>query len=285
MIPKADPSGPGPPRIGVDAGATLAKLAIQSPSGALRFAIVPSYAIERAAREVESLGPERLGLTGVGAPALRRLMGLDTTAVGEFDAWGVGIGALLARQGAAPIERDLLVSVGTGTSFLLVEPGSARRVGGTSLGGGTLVGLGAAALGIADFEKLTALADRGDRRRVDLLMRDIDPGGEFPLPAELTASSLGKLARTDGADPPEPADLAHAFVGLVGEPIGMLAGTLASEHDAVRILFAGSTLRGNPRLRELLALFGPVYGRQALFVEDGEFAGALGALELAGADG
>ena len=174
MIPKADPLSREAPDVGVDVGATLAKLAIRDPSGELCFQIIPSYAIERAAREIESLEPRRLGFTGAAAPRLRHLLGLDTTILTEFEAWQRGAAVLLKRQGAAPIERDLLVSVGTGTSFLLVEAGSARRVGGTALGGGTLLGLGAAVLGTSDYEVLLALAAAGDRRKVDLLVGDIE---------------------------------------------------------------------------------------------------------------
>lgn len=281
MIRKADRTFRRSSEVGVDAGATLAKLAIRNTAGELEFRIVPSYAIEQAAREVESLSPEPVGLTGAGAPQLRHLLGLDTTAVSEFDAWCTGSAALLARQGAAPSRRDVLVSLGTGTSVLLVEPGGGRRVGGTALGGGTLLGLGSLALGVSEHEAFVALATRGDRRRVDLLVGDIDPTGELPLPAGITAASLAKLAQQGARDPADPADVAHALVGLVGENVGMLCGMLAVQHEAERILFGGSTLRGNTALRDLLAVFGPIYGKEVIFLEDGEFAGALGALEVA----
>ena len=38
--------------------------------------------------------------------------------------------------------------------MLLVEPERATRVGGTALGGGTLLGLGSALVGTADFDEL-----------------------------------------------------------------------------------------------------------------------------------
>lgn len=267
----------------MDAGATLFKLAIRNTAGELDFRIVPSYAIEQAAREVESLAPDPVGLTGAAAPQFRRLLGLDTTPVTEFDAWCAGARAQLVRQGAEPGERDLLVSVGTGTSVLLLESGRARRVGGTALGGGALLGLASAALGVADYDDFLALAIRGDRRKVDLLVGDIDPTGELPLPAEITAASLAKLARKGVRG--DPADVAHALVGMVGENVGMLCGMLAVQNDARRILFGGSTLRDNSHLRELLAIFGRVHGKEVLFLEDGAFTGALGALEVAAGSG
>ena len=90
-----------------DVGATLAKLVVRRADGRLGFRLVPSHAIEQAAREVERLLPDRLGLTGGGAPELARLLGFDTDPVREFDAWRVGSRALLARQGEPPGERDV----------------------------------------------------------------------------------------------------------------------------------------------------------------------------------
>lgn len=258
-------------------GSTLAKLAVRDADGLHRFVLLPSEEIERAARQVEALAPRRLGLTGAGAARLARLLGLDTTPLTEFEAWRAGAAALLARQGHPPVRRDLVVSVGTGTSMLLVEPDRALRIGGTALGGGTLLGLGAALLGSSDFDELLRLAAGGDRRRVDLLVSDIDAEGLIPLPGDLTAALLAKLARS--REPADPRDLAHALLGLLGENIGVLASALAAASDARRIVYGGSTLRGNGPLRAILSA--TAVGREALFLEDGEFAGALGALELA----
>jgi type II pantothenate kinase len=279
LIQKADPT----PWLGADVGATLVKLVARSGDGELRFEILPSHAIDRAAREVERLRPAGLGLTGGGAPELARLLGLDTATVPEFEAWPAGAAVLLARQGETPPERDLLVSVGTGTSALLVEPGRTARVGGTALGGGTLLGLAAALLSTSRFDEVVALAAEGDRSRVDLLVGDIDPDGVIPLPRELNAASFAKLAR-DGAGPAARCDLAHALVGLVAENVGLVCGGIAAATAAKRIVFGGATLRDNTPLREILGPAASMLGRPVVFLADGEFAGALGALTLAAAN-
>jgi type II pantothenate kinase len=209
---------------------------------------------------------------------------LDTTAVNEFDAWGAGSRALLAAQGLATGEPHLLVSLGTGTSAMLVDGTRVTRVGGTALGGGTLAGLGAALTGVAEFEGLVALARDGDRRRVDLLVSDIYPAGDLPLPGALTAASFAKLADPARRAPPAAPDLAHALLGLIGENVGLICGALALAVGARRIVFGGTTLRGNPALVEILRGLCATLGREAVFLRDGEFAGALGALEIAGRD-
>lgn len=281
---------PNPPgseprvRVGVDVGGTLAKLAIARGEGRVDYRLVPANGIERLALEVESLGPDRIGLTGGGATLLSRTLSLDTTAVGEFDAWGAGSWALLAAQGLATGGRHLLVSLGTGTSIMLADGVRVTRVGGTALGGGTLMGLGAALTKAGDFAALVALAEEGDRRRIDLLVSDIYRDGVGPLPGDLTASSFAKLAdpaeRASAAAP----DLAHAVVGLVGENVGLLCCTLAMVVGVKRIVFAGTTLRANPALAAVLTRVSTRLGCEAVFLRDGEFSGAVGALELAGRD-
>jgi type II pantothenate kinase len=279
---QSPPSRPAPVELGADVGATLAKLALRRGEERVEYRLAPAQGIERLALEVEGLAPSRIGLTGGGAPSLARRLSLDTTAVQEFEAWGTGSHALLREQGQQRDGRHLLVSVGTGTSAMLVEGDRVTRVGGTALGGGTLLGLGAALTGAGDFERLVALAAEGDRRRVDLLVSDIYSAGALPLPGALTASSFAKLAAPGRREPVEPRDLAHALVGLIGENVGLICAALAAATGVRRIVFGGTTLRANPLLVEILRGLCAAGGRETVFLRDGEFAGALGALELAG---
>lgn len=272
-------SVPAGPAAGADVGATLAKLAVRLRDGPVEYQLVPTHAIERAARRVESSGAARVGLTGGGAARLARLLKSDTARVREFDAWAAGSREQLREAGVDPAEPYLLVSLGTGTSAMLVDGDRVTRVGGTALGGGTLAGLGAALTQKTSFEELTALASRGDRRRVDLLVADIYPEGELPLPGELNAASFAKL-RPRGSARHEPADLAHAVMGLVGENVGLICAGLANHLGVDRIVFGGSTLRGNAPLCEILGSVCAALGRTPRFLTEGQFAGALGALEL-----
>ncbi len=265
--------------VGADVGASLTKLVFRSSDGSLRFDLLPSVDPDETARRISAAQPREIGLTGAGSTQVSGLLKLDTARFAEFEAWRQGTTALLSHQGFTPPVRDLVVSLGTGTSILLIEPGRATRVGGTALGGGTLLGLGAGLVGTTDFDELMTLTARGDRRRVDLLVSDIDPDGVIPLPRDLTASAMAKLGMT--AETPDPSDLAHAVIGLIGENVGLLAGALAALTGALRIVFAGSTLRRNPTLRNLLACATAARGREVIFPKDGEFAGAIGALELA----
>ena len=263
---------------GADVGASLVKLALRDGDGHTRYEVLPSGDLPAVAAHLTASGPVRTGLTGGGASRLARLLHSDTAEVAEFDAWAAGARQMLREEGLA-LPRFLLVSLGTGTSALLVEGDAVRRVGGTALGGGTLQGLGRALAGTSGFEELVALAGAGDRKRVDLLIRDVYPEGGFLLPPEVNAASFARLARLRDDEMPERGDLVHALIGLVGENVALIVCGLAAAHDAAHVVFGGTTLRDNPALVAVLRLVCLAYGRHATFLPRGEFAGALGALE------
>jgi type II pantothenate kinase len=267
--------------LGIDAGASLTKLAHRSADGELGFHLLATDDPERVADEIAALRPERVGLTGGGAAGLAARLGVSGPPTNEFDAWAVGARALLERAGQSVPERFLLVSVGTGTSALLVEAGTTVRVGGTALGGGTLAGLAQALVGTANFDAVTRLAQAGDRRRVDLLVADIYPQGESPLAGEINAASFAKLARGPQEPRAEASDLAHALMGLLGENIGLICCGLAAIAGVDRIVYGGSTLRNNPAIADILRVLAAVHGHEATILPDGAFTGAVGAMELA----
>jgi len=283
-------TGKADAHVGVDVGATLAKIARRVPdTERADFQLLPAHDLPAIAETVARLAPATLGLTGAGAGPLSDQ--LRTRSVGtprrfdEFEAWGGGARRLLARSHPELPDSYLLVSLGTGTSMLHVEGPRIERVAGTALGGGTVVGLAAGMIGPTDFTELCRLARHGIERRdqVDLMVGDIYRPGEIALPAGLNAASFAKLARPGEPDAP-PASreaVAAACMALVGENVGWIAGWRASSLGTETIVFAGSTLRDNPVLEAVLLAVAAGAGRRGHVLREGEFAGALGALELA----
>jgi type II pantothenate kinase len=267
--------------VGVDVGATLAKIALRTPGRGVEFRLEPAGALDAVAALLAEVRPRRLGITGGGGAELARRIASESVAVNEFAAWGTGAKALLEANGGAPADRYLLVSVGTGTSVMLADGMAVQRVGGTALGGGTIVGLGALLLGTSRFEELVALAAKGDRRRVDLLVSDIYRPGEIPLAGDLTAANFGKAGGRAGAEAPERADLAHALMGLVAENVALICAGVGAALQVRTVVFGGSTLRENAPLVEILGQIAGFTGTHPTFLDEGEFAGALGALLLA----
>ena len=267
--------------VGIDSGASLTKVAIRSGS-AMLHRVLPAGDVGHAERLVGELAPRRIGLTGGGAAELARRLGAEAVRVNEFAAWGAGAAALLGAEGRDAPRPFLLVSLGTGTSVMLADRLSVNRVGGTALGGGTVMWLGALLLGRTSFDEICALATRGDRRNVDMLVSDIYRPGEIALTGDLTAANFGKPG-LGGVAKPRPEDVASAIMSLVGENVALICGGLAAPHAIRHIVFGGSTLRDNPSLREVLRDLTSAFGREPVFLERGEYAGAVGALELAAA--
>jgi type II pantothenate kinase len=100
----------------------------------------------------------------------------------------------------------LVVNIGSGVSIVKVDsPSSMRRVSGTAVGGGTYFGLCKLLTRCETFEEAMDMADRGDSRRVNMLVSDIYGEGGYNrvgLPGSVTASFFGKAASALGATRP-----------------------------------------------------------------------------------
>ena len=137
----------------------------------------------------------------------------------------------------ADIYPYLLVNIGSGVSMIKVSgPQQYERIGGTSLGGGTLWGLLSLLTGARTFDEMLRLADHGDNTAVDMLVGDIygTDYSKIGLKSSTIASSFGKVfkmkreAESDAEDgrmitsrdtkPDEPAEL-HEPGGFKPEDI------------------------------------------------------------------
>ena len=89
---------------------------------------------------------EKVMLTGVGGSFLDGdVFGIPTIRVTEFEALGTG-GLYLTG-----LDRAVICSIGTGTSLVSADGGHFSHVGGSAVGGGTLMGLSKRLFGITDF--------------------------------------------------------------------------------------------------------------------------------------
>jgi type II pantothenate kinase len=85
----------------------------------------------------------------------------------------------------------IVVNIGSGVSILLVKSESKyKRISGTSIGGGTFLGLCCLLTGCSTYEEAIDLATRGDNHKVDKLVKDIYGGdySRFALPGNIVAS-------------------------------------------------------------------------------------------------
>jgi type II pantothenate kinase len=267
--------------IGIDLGASRIKVARHGGEKAEEFRCFPTGARSEVAEWARSQTGIPIGLTGAGATSFAEQEGIAGPVVDEFNAWAMGSRQLLRRAQSPVREPYLLVSLGTGTSVLRVEPHAVTRVGGSSLGGGTLMGLAALICDCRDFDTLRELAARGDRRHVDLVLADLYPPEQSPLPGHTTASSFARVAATETAAKADVSHRAAGLMGLLGENIGLLASALARAENVLDVVFGGSVLRDNPTLTGLLQGVLAVHGQRAHLLPEGEYAGAMGALMTA----
>lgn len=187
----------------------------------------------------------------------------------------------------------MLVNIGSGVSMLKVSgPHKYERVGGTSLGGGTLWGLLSLLTGARSFDEMLELASRGDNSRVDMLVGDIygTDYGKIGLKSTAIASSFGKVFRmkhlaeteaedgvhspvdtanaaaADGAADPDhmyrgaaynthfsAADISRSLLYAISNNIGQIAYLQSQIHNLDSIYFGGSFIQGHPQTMNTLS--------------------------------
>ncbi|KAF2398469.1 fumble-domain-containing protein [Trichodelitschia bisporula] len=191
----------------------------------------------------------------------------------------------------------LLVNIGSGVSMLKVSaPRKYERVGGTSLGGGTLWGILSLLTGARDFSEMLSMAERGDNTAVDMLVGDIygSDYGKIGLRSTTIASSFGKVyrmkrqAEREAEDHGEavslhtfkPEDISKSLLYAVSNNIGQIAYLHAEKHNCEHIYFGGSFIGGHWQTMATLSFaikFWSKGKKNAYFLRHEGYLGAVGA--------
>lgn len=178
----------------------------------------------------------------------------------------------------------MLVNIGSGVSILKVESDKVfERVGGTATGGGTFWGLGCLLTKRKGFDELLQLAERGDHRNVDMLVKDIYAGdySSQGLSADLIASSFGKVTYNDKGRPKySEADLARSLLFTVSNDIGQIASLYATVHKMDKVYFGGYFLRNHPLSMHTISYSIKYWSNgkvKPLFLRHEGYLGAIGA--------
>ena len=157
---------------------------------------------------------DKVMMTGVGASYLKRgLYGLECVKVPEFHS--IGLGGLYLSG----LDNALCVSMGTGTALVHARQGGYMKyLGGTGVGGGTLMGLSKLLLNAEEIEHITEMAKEGDLSKVDLFISDMTADSLSELDRDLTASNFGHLS-----DIATKSDISKGLLNLVYETVGMVS--------------------------------------------------------------
>ena len=211
----------------------------------------------------------KIALTGVGASFIDEpIYGIDTQKINEFQA--IGQGALLLSG----LKEAIVVSMGTGTAFVRASSDGISHLGGSGVGGGTIIGIASKMIGKSDIDAILDLAKTGKLENVDLSVRDII-GQEMPsLPLNLTAANFGKIRSTASE-----ADLALGIINMVFQTAGMLAVFVARNDNIKDVLLTG-TLTMFPQAESVQAAFSSFTDLRFSIPPNAVFATAAGAASI-----
>ena len=209
---------------------------------------------------------ERVMLTGVGAGYVKNdVLGVPTGKTEEFLADGLG------ARFESGLNRAIVVSMGTGTSFVRCEGNQMQHIGGIGIGGGTLQGLSRILLNTSDIKHVASLAMQGDISHIHLLIGDISPQALPGLPMNATASLFAR-AQSNAAQE----DIAAGIIAMVLQTRGS-ASVLAAQDSGCRDMVLIGNLSQLPQCKEIFPALEKLYKVRFHIPKYSQFCTAIGA--------
>lgn len=214
---------------------------------------------------------DRILMTGAGSSVITKpIYNLTCQPVPEFSS--IGIGGLYLSG----LEEAIVVSMGTGTALIHAKKaGDAYDVeylGGTGVGGGTLIGLCRKMLGVDNVEHIEQLCADGDLDNVDLRIKDISKKRSYDgINENLTAANFGKVS-----DLATPSDLALGISNMVAETILMLSVFAARSFGLKNIVLIGNLTTIAP-IRNVFENLSDSFGVNFIIPENSQFGTVIGA--------
>lgn len=211
--------------------------------------------------------PAHIFITGAGSDIVEnRFENIPRTCFEEFGCFGRGAVRL------SGISKAVIVSIGTGTAFVIADGNKFTHIGGSGVGGGTLTGLAGLTVNTADSSAINRLIARGNPAKVDLTMGDICKGTLGGLAADVTAANFGSRHMSH-----EPADIAAGISNMIFQTAGIMAAFACKGTDITNAVFVG-TMTEIPEGKAVLEAVGQLHSLTFTVPEGGAYAGALGAI-------
>ncbi len=265
--------------IGIDVGGSTTKIVGLTPAGEL-ISTMMVKAYDQRTSLYGALGSyvdkngislsdvAKIYITGVGASCLSRdIYGIRTYHIQEFSSIGQG-GLHLAD-----LDEAIVISMGTGTAFVNANKEHSIHLGGSGVGGGTLLGLGCKLTSADDFDSLCKLADKGDLSRVDLTIGAITTENIPTLHPEITAANFANISGETSE-----ADIALGLVNMVLQTVftlGVFASRSVGRHGGT-IILTGS-LAPIKQVDATIESFSLLYPNKFIIPPYAAFATAIGA--------
>ena len=207
-------------------------------------------------------------VTGVGSSKINKpIYGLTCEHVSEFDC--IGLGGLYLSG----LDEAIVASLGTGTALIHARRGEKMEyLGGTGVGGGTLVGLAKRMLGMDDIQHIQELAETGDLDKIDWRIGNISKKDLLPGASEkMTASNFGNIS-----DIASKSDVALGIINMVFETIGMVAMFAARNYNLRDIVLTGNLTTLN-KAPEIFTSLNAMFNLNFIIPENSRFGTVIGA--------
>lgn len=185
----------------------------------------------------------------------------------EFNS--IGLGGLYLSG----LERAIIVSCGTGTALVYAERDKEPvYLGGTGVGGGTLVGLSKKLLDMDNVAHVSELAREGSLHKVDLKITDITKADIRPgFDDIMTASNFGSIS-----DLATKADIALGLINMVFETIGMMA-IFAARNYKIRDIVLTGNLSGVEQAKDIFSTLNKMFDMNFIIPNNSAFGTVIGA--------
>ncbi|MBO7404829.1 MAG: type II pantothenate kinase [Clostridia bacterium] len=217
---------------------------------------------------------QKVMFTGAGSSYMSKpIYGLPSEKIAEFKS--IGLGGLYLSG----LHRAIIASCGTGTALVYAEEGmEPDYLGGTGVGGGTLVGLSKKMLNMDNVDHIAELAKSGSLDRVDLKIKDITKSDIVPGFSDImTASNFGQVS-----DLATRADIACGIINMVFETIGMIS-IFAARNYKIRDVVLTGNLSQVPQAESVFQTLNRMFDMNFIIPENSAFGTVIGAA-LAGMD-
>ncbi|GHU67005.1 type II pantothenate kinase [Spirochaetia bacterium] len=209
---------------------------------------------------------KQIMITGAGSTKIRAdLFGIPTEKVSEISSIGIG-GMFLSGK-----ENIVIANIGTGTAIIEAKKDKITHLGGSGVGGGTILGLAKRLLSLSSFADIMELAQNGNLNQVDLLLEDIMDMGISFLNKEATASNFGKMLDTARNE-----DIAAGILNMVYQVIGMMSVFAARSRNIDKVIVTGSG-SNNPIGKRILTEITRMYAISFEYPSGAEYTTAIGA--------
>ncbi len=212
---------------------------------------------------------EKVMVTGVGSAFLGdNIYGIPAVHVNEFIANGKG-GLYLSKM-----DEAIVVSMGTGTAYVYSNKLTHEysHLGGTGVGGGTLVGIADKLLGIRSAQHVAELAMGGNLENIDLMISDITQNDISPtLQSHTTASNFGKVSDLATRE-----DIALGLVNMVFETVAMMAIFSARMKNIKDIVLIGN-MAALPQAESIFDKLKNMFNMNIIIPENAAYGTVIGA--------